>query len=273
MALSATNETLVSPVRQAYAKNTAQLADAAIRLTTGKRIVRTGDDSSSISSAATLTSQRAAERGTLANGARATSFLQVAYDGLDRIRSILDTLDSLASAATGTGITTLQYAHYDAIFQSKLSEIDDVVDQTTFNGEVILDGSASEEEALVGAEVGGTITLDIPDVTSESLFASPVNLRSSAAATTASTAVTSAQQAIDEAIAKVEAYQTKLAIAEAVARRDVYSVTQGIDALLATDEDSETQSRDATQLRQDTTAALLAQTKLFNSDLLKLVQF
>lgn len=275
MSLRPTSETLISPSLFAYAKTSARMADASVRLATGNRILRNGDDASSISAAASLQAQSATLRGSLTSGARATSFLQVASNGLSQIRDILTTLGDLADQAAGSGITPYQYAYLDAQFQAAKNGIDGIVAATMFDGQPILDGSASgsgQFNALIGDASGGGIALSLADVSSASLFPTAVAVGSNAEAVSAQTDVTTAQTTIDSAIAAVDAYQLRLSVADSSAQGDIYGITLGIDALLGADTTAETSSKNGHQLRQGIAAALFAQSRNLNSNLLHLVQ-
>ncbi len=274
MAFAANFEARVAPSVTAYSRTSEQLGDSRIRIFSGNRIVRNGDDAASLSEATNLQSQVSTLRSALVGGARATSFLQVAADGLANIRTLLETLDGLVAQATRTGNTRLSYATLDAQFQSGLRAIDAVVAATTFNGASILDGSASgagAPTAQIGEDTSETITLSIANVSSASLFPASPNLSSAAAASTATSSVTTAQDVVDTAIATIDALQARIDSANASVKQDIFGVTQGIDTRLATDIDAETRSLNRTSLQQQTAALLLAQALGVNSGLLGLL--
>jgi flagellin len=274
MALASSIETRVSPSLNAYAKNARDLGDSAIRIRSGTRIVRNGDDASSLSAATLLQTQTSTLRSTLTSGARATSFLQVAADGLAKVREILTTLDELTTQANAAGQTSLRYATLDAQFQSSLRAIDTIVSATTFNGASILDGTAAsgiDPYLQVGVTSSDSVSLAIPDVSTSGLFGGAVTIGSAASATAAAASVTTASDSVDNAIAKIDAYQARLRIAADAARHEIQGVTLGIDTLLATDIPAETATSDRTTLQQQTAAVLLAQAFAVNSGLLGLL--
>lgn len=275
MATPSTFETRVSPSLTAYGKNTAALADSRIRLTTGQRIVRNGDDAASLSTATKLQAQTSTLRSSLQNDAKATSFLQIAYDGLDQIRQILSSLAEFADTATQSGTTTRQLSTLDAQFQSAMTQIDTVVANTTFGGAAILDGSASGSGAPVivtGDDSADRVSLTLPDVTQASLFggAAPT-VGTVPTATSAVTSVSNARQTVAEAIAKVDAYQLQLATAEAATSQRIYGVDTAIDQLLNTDMPEETRKAEQQELTQNIAATVIAQTMGLNSGLLELL--
>lgn len=274
MASVASLGTPVSPILSAYAKNIGLLADSNARISGGLRVLRIGDDVSAITTANYLQTQTSTLRSTLVSGARAGTFLQVASDGLAKIRELLDTLDALATTANEPGRTPLQYATLDGQFQSALTEIDATVANTTFNGVSILDGNADtgvDPYYQIGATSGDSVTLAIPDVSTTGLFGGAVSIGSAAAATAATTSISTAGDTIDNAIALVDAYQQRLDLADAEARSNIGGVNAGISNLLDTDIPSETITRDRLAHQQTIGAALLAQANGLNSGLLNLL--
>lgn len=274
MAINGPTSAPIESLAAVYANNSALIAASNVRLTTGQRILRNGDDPASIAAATPLKTQTSTLRSGLTNGAHATTLLQVAYDGLSQIRDVLTRLSDYTSTANQAGVTTRQYITLDAQFQSQLATIDTIVASTTYNGANLLDGTASGAGAPIyqlGSTNGSTLTADIPNVTQANLFPLPVSLSNAANANAATTPVSNAQQSIDVAIAKVDAYLARIAAAEDATKHELSGVRNGVSSLLDTDVPSETNQLTRNTLRQDTAAALFAQTFNLSSDLLKLV--
>ena len=274
MTLASTNEIRLSPSLSSYARNTDVLSDISIRLTTGNRIVRGGDDAANLSTAVGFQTQTSTLRSALTNGTRAGSLLQVASDGLSQIRSVLDSLTSLTSTANASGATPRQLSTLDAQFQSQLTQIDTIVSATTFEGNPLLDGSISGSgaPAVLVDEVGNNpVSLSIPDLRTSALFSSTPSIGDSASAATATSSVSDATQTVEEAIALVEAYQKRLDIANDAAMRRIYGLNLAQNDLTATDVPKEEQIRDFIRLQQQTAASIMAQTLGLNSGLLDLL--
>lgn len=264
-----------APALAAYARTSDALGVSTIRLTSGERFQTAGDDVASVTSATRLQSQTATLRSALGNGARASSLLQVAYDGLAQIRDIIDSLSALTSTANQTGLTERDYATLDAHFQSLQATIDPIAGTVTYNGANLLDGTADGAGAPVfqlGYPAGSTIRVALPDVTRASLFSTPVTLGDAASAALATATVTSARDAVATAIAKLEAYQSQLDVAEAAAKRSILGITNATDALIATDIPNENASTARNRFQQQTAAAVIAQTLAFSSNLLGLIE-
>lgn len=274
MAIASTNDRAVVPATTAYARSADNLAESAFRISSGNRFRRIGDDASNVTTAINLETQTTKLRSALINGSRATSFLQVASGGIDKIRDVLDNLKSLTSTANGGGVTDRQFATLDAQFQSQLTRIDEIVASTTFGGNAVLDGSISGSAApiiIVNDVESAAIALDIPDLRTSALFASTPNLANISNAAAATTPVADAGQVVDEAIATVEAYEKRLAFAESEASRRIYGIELAREDLIATDITEEQQRYDFIRLTQQQAATILAQTLGLSSSLLGLL--
>lgn len=264
-----------TPALAAFARTSDALGVSAIRLSSGERYQTVGDDVANVTSASRLQAQTSTLRSALVNGARATSLLQVAYDGLAQIRDILDSLSELTTTANQTGLTTRDYATLDAQFQSLKLQIDAIATTTKYNGAALLDGTSDGSGAPVfqlGFPANSTVSVAIPNVTSASLFPTPVTLGNAAGASAATTTVTSASDAVNTAIAKIDGYQSQLDSADAATRRSIFGITNATNALIATDTNAETTSRARNLLQQQATATLIAQTLGLSSNLLRLVE-
>lgn len=264
-----------TPALAAFARTSDALGVSAIRLSSGERYQTVGDDVANVTSASRLQAQTSSLRSALVNGARATSLLQVAYDGLAQIRSILDSLSELTTTANQTGLTTRDYATLDAQFQSLKLQIDTIATTTKYNGADLLDGTSNGSGAPVfqlGFPANSTVTVAIPNVTSASLFPTPVTLGNAAGASAATTTVTSASDAVNTAIAKIDGYQSQLDTADAATRRSIFGITNATNALIATDTNAETTRRARNLFQQQATATLIAQTLGLSSNLLRLVE-
>ena len=262
------------PALVGYQRTGESIAASEIRLTTGQRIAQGDEANASVAAATTLSTQNSTLRSALQNGANAASLLQVASNGLDQIKTILESLSALTATANQTGITTRQYTTLNGQFQSQLAAIDGIVASTTYNGATLLDGSADLSGAPVyqlGSEADSTLDTAIPNVTSASLFPTAVSLGNHAGATTATIQVGNAQDSIDTAMAKVEAYQSRLAEAEDAARASIAGVTNAFQDITGIDPMAEMQQRASQQLQQDRGAAVIAQAMNLNQSLLGLV--
>lgn len=258
-----------------YARTSNELGDIRARLTSGRRVLRIGDDSASVTAAASLQAQGATLRSAQVNGAKTTSFLQIALNGLDQIKTVLTDLSALTATANTAGRTSRELKTLDGQFQNGLTQIDTIVATTTYEGASLLDGSRSGAGVAViptGNLSGDSVTVDIPSVTSATLFPVATSLGTTASASTATTNVSNAQQTLVSALAVVEAYQLRLQAAGDVVDHTLGGLNSGTQNLLVADTQAESRRAELLSIRQNMSAALLAQTINLNHGLLDLLR-
>jgi flagellin len=274
MAISGLTGIPLDPALIAYQRNSASLSTSEIRLSSGLRLIHTGDDTASATAASALQTQNSTLRSSLTNGAHASTLLQIADHSLSQIRTILDSLSSLTQTANGHGLTTTQYALLDGQFQQQKAQIDAIVGTSTYNGANLLDGTFNGSGAAqfqLGSVSGSGVGITIPSVTSASLFSTPTSLGNASAAATATVNVGNAQDTLNDAIAKVAAYQVRIDEAEDATRSSIKGVRNATRDLLDTDTSSEANTLATTTLRQYTAAAIFAQALGINANLLSLI--
>lgn len=274
MSISTASEIPLSPILTAYAKTNNALGDSAYRLTSGLRYIHTGDDTASVSAATSIKTNINSVTTGLANTSKATSFLQIAENGVAQIQAILDGLVTLTTQANTAGTTDIQRFTLDAQFQSALQQIDSIVSATTFGGAALFDGSFAGSGApaiITGNESADVVTLSLPDLTSATLFAATPSLDNATNASAAITPVTDASDTVNEAVALVAAYQAQLVYADQALHARVYGSSNAADSLLKVDTATESRARDLLAQRQDLSAALIAQTLRFSTGLLDLL--
>lgn len=124
---------------------TRQIESSTLKLSTGSRISRAGDDVASFSIATRLQSQLSSLKQATSNAAQADSLLQVAQGGLQQILDLLDRNDAIATQANSSSLTTSDRTYLQAEFASNLEEIDRIAGNTAFNDILLLNGNLSGE--------------------------------------------------------------------------------------------------------------------------------
>jgi flagellin len=145
-----------------------RLAKSLDRLSSGLRINRASDDAAGLAISEKMRSQIRGLGQAQRNAQDGISLIQTAEGALNEVHNLLQRMRELAvQAANGTN-TTDDVASIDAEMDQLVGEIDRIVDQTSFNTKILLDGSYASGTAdinlQVGAEAGATITLNIADM-------------------------------------------------------------------------------------------------------------
>ena len=139
-----------------------QLSIHQSRLASGKRINSAADDPAGLTIATKLNARNEGLKVAMDNIGDAKNLLAVTESGMGRINDILVQMRNKAEqGASDTMGTTERQALVDQM-SSYAEQIDDIVNQTTWNGQKLLDGLGSFGGTLTfqtGAEVGDTTTL------------------------------------------------------------------------------------------------------------------
>lgn len=170
-----------------------QLNQAIERLSSGRKINSAADDAAGLAIANRLTAQINGLDQAAQNAGDGISLAQTTEGALDQINNNLQRIRELSvQAANGTNSQSNLNSVQDEI-NARLDEIDRVAGQTAFNGINLLDGSTDKVNIQVGYKDGQDITIDLQEVSSDTLGLGSYNingydtsLSNASAATTAS---------------------------------------------------------------------------------------
>ena len=206
----------------ALTKNERAMSQTMERLSTGQRINSAKDDAAGLAISSRMTSQVNGLNMAVRNANDAISLVQTADGALVEVTNMLQRMRELAvQSATGTLSATDRDA-LDLEFEALTAAIEDIADDTQWNGTNLLNG-ASAFEFQVGANASQTISLTIKDFETEASSASAGvfdNIDATAYAAdgtndldaldvdTAANATTAITQ-IDNALTKVQAHRAE----------------------------------------------------------------
>ena len=160
----------------ALTKNERAMSQAMERLSTGQRINSASDDAAGLAIASRMTSQVNGLNMAVRNANDAISLVQTADGALTEVNSMLQRMRELAvQAASGTYSATDRDA-LNVEFEALTAAIEDVADDTQWNGTNILNG-ASAFAFHVGANASQTISLTIGDFETEEVMQLQVFLK------------------------------------------------------------------------------------------------
>jgi flagellin len=128
------------------------LASSVERLSSGMRINHASDDAAGLAISSKLSAELKGIKQAARNANDAVSMIQTAEGGLSEVNNLLSRMRELAVAAANGG--TLGNSERGAInteYTALLNEIDRIVAVTTYNGQVLLDGSVSATSFQVGS--------------------------------------------------------------------------------------------------------------------------
>lgn len=154
-------------------KTEGALNKAMTRLSSGLRVNGAADDAAGLAIAKGMSKDISGYEVNVRNANDAVSLLQVAEGGMDEIGNMLQRMKDLSlQSANGTN-STAQRANMDLEYQALISEIDRIVDTTTFNGVQLLEGSFSRDFQVDVSNSAGvdTINVAITDINTGALTA------------------------------------------------------------------------------------------------------
>jgi flagellin len=137
------------------------LATSLQRLSSGLRINSAKDDAAGLAISDRFTTQIRGLNQASRNANDAISLSQTAEGALGEVTNNLQRIRELAVQSANATNSSSDRAALDLEVQQRLSEIDRISSQTSFNGQKILDGTFGQAAFQVGANVGETITLDL----------------------------------------------------------------------------------------------------------------
>ena len=151
----------------ALAKNDRAMTQTMERLATGSRINSASDDAAGLAISSKLTAQVSGLNQAVRNGNDAIAMLQTADGAMEEVGNMLQRMRELGvQGGTGTLSSTDRRA-LNTEFVALRTEIERIADNTQWNGDNLLDGSAGSFGLLtfqVGYEASQTITVNVGDL-------------------------------------------------------------------------------------------------------------
>src|SRR5690606_3100556 len=143
--------------------NTSQtsLAQSLQRLSSGLRINSAKDDAAGLAISERFTTQIRGLTQAARNASDGISLAQTGEGALAELGANLQRIRELAVQAANSTNSASDRAALDLEVQQRLEEINRIANQTSFNGQKILDGTFGTAAFQVGANVGETITINL----------------------------------------------------------------------------------------------------------------
>jgi len=141
--------------------NNRNIDNSLAKLSSGLRINTAADDASGMAIADSLRSQASALGQAVANANDATSIIQIADKAMDEQLKILDTVKVKATQAAQDGQTSETRKALQSDINRLLQQLDNIAQQTSYNGQNLLAGSFTNKEFQIGAYSNQTVTATI----------------------------------------------------------------------------------------------------------------
>ncbi|MBU0729514.1 MAG: flagellin [Proteobacteria bacterium] len=139
------------------------------RLSSGRRINQAADDSSGMSIANALESQKRGFGQAVRNATDAISIVQTADGALGEMSNILQEMRVKALQASSDSQSVDSRRALQAGINRSVSTLNDISRNTSYNGQILLSGQFTDKNFQVGATSGETISVSIGSVTPDQL--------------------------------------------------------------------------------------------------------
>lgn len=209
-----------------------EMSGVQLRMATGKKINSPEDDPAGYQLSRSLEKRGRGLDVALQNVTNAKSVLNIAEGAYQEIMDILQILKEKATQAADTSLSQVQRDSIGDQVGALIAEIDDIVYQTTFNGENLINGDYTSKNFQVGEDASHRLAISLSNSDSSSLG---VDALSFASQDDANTAITTLSDAIDDMasfIQKVGEYGVRLSSKEttlAVAYTNTDAVRSNIE--------------------------------------------
>jgi flagellin-like hook-associated protein FlgL len=179
---------LAQGFRQDLQVTTTAIARSLERLSTGKRVNSSKDDSYAYRLGVTLQSQIRGVTQANLNANTAMGIVETADGALETQLDILQQLRQLAVEASSTTLTSVEREGIGEEVYALMEEFRRITADTEFDGAKLLDGSFGSKAMQVGSNFGNRISVDIGSIQASSIFQKNVGTGTFASRTTVTSA-------------------------------------------------------------------------------------
>ena len=232
-----------------------------LRLATGKRINSAEDDAAGFVISKTLQHRGKGLAVALGNVGDAKSMLAIAEGGLDSILDILETMKEKVTQAASDTLGSTERNAIDDELDALTNEIDDIVDETTFNGVSLLTGKQMTIQTGEATTDTLFVTVSAADHDSAALgvIDASIDTSSAANASIALSRVNTAITTVKSSIASIGSYQARLSVKEATLTNAITNTEASRSRIADADFAKEQLEALKLQIMQQTATSALAQ--------------
>ena len=252
------------------------LGTAMERLSSGKRINSAADDAAGLAIGTSMTSQIRGMQQGIRNANDGISLAQTAEGALNEVTNMLQRIRELAvQSSSGTYQDATDRAYMQTEVDELTAQIGQVIDNSTFNGVQLFDGSTATVTVQAGAEAADTIDLTMADLTTlaaDGGVAGSYNVSTAATASTEIDVIDTELDAINNARATLGAGQNRLQSAVNNLTNVSTNLSDARSRIMDTDYSQETTALAKAQILGQASTAMLAQANQSQQNVLSLLR-
>jgi len=250
-------------------KANADAATSQQRISTSQKINSAQDDPAGYARAIKLKSYIGSYSKAIDNINSGVTLVQSVDSSLSQVSEILTKMRELAVQAAGENNDSTR-ATYQTTFSSYLTDLTNVVSQTTYNGSSVMDGTTTSVNVQTGIESGSTKTLTFSNMSSgeSGLNISGIDLGTSTSS--ASSGISTLDSAITTAtnyMTTIGAYEDSLSFSSDLNNQNIQNKQVEYSSIMSADLAQEATNLAAAQIRQSSAAAMVAQGNLMNREM------
>jgi flagellin len=248
--------------QNAMKTNTRAMSTAMQQLSTGTRVNSAKDDAAGLAIGQNLTSQIRGLNMAVRNLNDGINMMQTAEGAMVEQSNMLQRMRELAVQSMNGTYDVKQRSYLGAEFQQLKQQIGKIATDTSWNDQVLLDGSVGSFVFQAGASSGQTVTVDIANMSLSSgstVAIASADITDVPTATAALANIEAALQAINEQRANIGAGINRMEYAADNLTNVSSNATQSRSTIMDTDYALATTQLAKTQIIQQAATAMLAQ--------------
>jgi flagellin len=257
------------------------LEKSQLKLATGKRINEVADDPAGFVISTRLSARSRGLSTALDNVGTAKNVLAIAEGGLLNISDILVTMKEKVTQAASDTLGSAERNAIKTELQQLEAEVNNIVDETTFNNLKLLDGSYRNQSYQTGADTTNVLAINIvkQGTTATGFGASALevntanvatNVFTSAGASQALSKVDSAIEVVSEGLQRIGAYTSRLSVKESTLSIAITNTEATKSRIMDADLAREQLNATRNLILQQTSTAQLAQANITPQNVLAL---
>jgi len=246
-----------------------------LRLATGRRINSAADDPAGMTFAKKLDSRARGLAVARDNIGDVQNLLAVAEGGIQQISEILITMKEKILQAANDTLGSSERAAVESQLDDLAAEIDQIVEQTTWGGVTLLDGTYTSKQFQVGEQATDTLSFSITQdhrAAALNVADSDLDVSTSSAASTSLSHVNAAINTINTSLQAIGSTSARMSIKEANVSVAITNVMASYSRIYNADMAMEQLEATKYLVLQQTATAMLAQANLTPQSILSLIR-
>jgi len=247
--------------------NARAMSSAMEQLSTGSRINSAKDDAAGLAIGQTMTAQVRGLNQAVRNANDGINMMQTAEGAMVEQSNMLQRMRELAVQSSNATLSSSQRGYLNTEFGKLNSQIDSIASQTTWNGQLLLDGTntnsinavAGQFDFQVGKDATQTISVTISSMTNTSLGVSSLGIATAATASASIATIDTALGTINSQRATIGAGINQLTYATDNLTNISSNITASRSTIMDTDYATASTQLSKTQIIQQASTAMLAQ--------------